>query len=73
LLDIAPFSIEIIVFLPVLPLPKSNNNIINLKMASFLWQSNLPVRARKKKLLLARHDIHLPRASGQALRYTTGL
>jgi hypothetical protein len=39
------------------------NENINLKMPSFLWQGNLPNRASKIKRLLARHDIHLPRAS----------
>jgi hypothetical protein len=41
----------------------SDNENINLKMPSFLWQGNLPNRASKIKRLLARHDIHLPRAS----------
>jgi hypothetical protein len=41
-------------------------------MPSFLWQGNLPNRASKIKRLLARHDIHLPRASGQVLSYTSG-
>jgi hypothetical protein len=40
-----------------------DNENINLKMPSFLWQGNLPNRASKIKRLLARHDIHLPRAS----------
>jgi hypothetical protein len=40
-------------------------------MPSFLWQGNLPNRASKIKRLLARHDIHLPRASGQVLSYTS--
>ena len=44
---------------------------INLKMPSFLWQGNLPNRASKIKRSLARHDIHLPRASGQVLSYTS--
>ena len=44
----------------------SDNESINLKMTSFLWQGNLPNRASKIKCLLARHDIHLPRASGWA-------
>jgi hypothetical protein len=35
----------------------------NIKMSSFLWQGNLPNRASQIKRLLARHDIHLPRAS----------
>ena len=38
----------------------SDNENINLKMPSFLWQGNLPNRASKIKRLL---DIHLPRAS----------
>jgi hypothetical protein len=45
----------------------------NLKMPSFLWQGNLPNRASKIKRLLARHDIHLSRASGQVLSYTSEL
>jgi hypothetical protein len=45
----------------------SDNENINLKMPSFLWQGNLPNRASKIKRLLARHDIHLPRASRQVL------
>ena len=32
-------------------------------MSSFLWQGNLPNRASTIKRLLARHDIHLRRAS----------
>jgi hypothetical protein len=44
-----------------------------LKMPSFLWQGNLPNRASKIKCLLARHDIHLPQASGQVLSYTSAL
>jgi hypothetical protein len=32
-------------------------------MPSFLRQGNLPNRASKIKRLLARHDIHLPRAN----------
>jgi hypothetical protein len=40
-------------------------------MPSFLWQGNLANRASKIKRLLARHDIHLPRASGQVLSYTS--
>jgi hypothetical protein len=50
----------------------SDNENINLKMPSFLWQGNLPNRASKIKRLFARHDIHLPRASGQVLSYTSG-
>jgi hypothetical protein len=50
----------------------SDNENINLKMPSFLWQGNLPNRASKTNRLLARHDIHLRRASGQALSYTSG-
>ncbi len=46
---------------------------INLKMPSFLWQGNLPNRASKIKCLLAHHDIHLPRASGQVLSYTSDI
>jgi hypothetical protein len=42
-----------------------------LKDAQLLWQGNLPNRASKIKRLLARHDIHLPRASGQVLSYTS--
>jgi hypothetical protein len=34
----------------------------NENMASFLWQGNLLNRTSKIKRLLARHDIHLPRA-----------
>ena len=49
----------------------SDNENINLKMPSFLWQGNLPNRASKIKRLLARHDIHLSRASGQVLSYTS--
>jgi hypothetical protein len=41
----------------------SDNENINLKMPSFLWQGNFPNRASKIKRLLARHDIHLSRAS----------
>ena len=41
----------------------SDNENINLKMSSFLWQGNLPNRASKTKRLLACHDIHLRRAS----------
>ena len=41
----------------------SDNEIINLKMPSFLRQGNLPNWVSKIKRLLARHDIHLPRAS----------
>jgi hypothetical protein len=48
-----------------------NENINLLKMPSFLWQANLPNRASKMKRLLARHDIHLSRASGQVLSYTS--
>jgi hypothetical protein len=44
---------------------------LNLKMPSFLWQGNLPNRASKIKRLFARHDIHLLRASGQVLSYTS--
>ena len=40
-----------------------DNENINLRMPSFLWQGNLPNRASKIKCLLARHDIHLPQAS----------
>jgi hypothetical protein len=40
-------------------------------MPSFFWQGNLPNRAGKIKRSLARHDIHLPRASGQVLSYTS--
>jgi hypothetical protein len=36
-----------------------------------LWQGNLPNRASKTKCLLARHDIHLPPASGQVLSFTS--
>jgi hypothetical protein len=50
----------------------SDNENINLKMPSMLWQGNLSNRASKIKRLLARHDIHLPRASGQVLSYTSG-
>jgi hypothetical protein len=39
-------------------------------MPSFLWQSNLPNRASKIKRLLARHDIHLHRASGHASNFS---
>jgi hypothetical protein len=35
-------------------------------MPSLLWQCSLPNRASKIKQLLARHDIHLPRASVKA-------
>ena len=49
----------------------SDNENINLKMPSMLWQGNLSNRASKIKRLLARHDIHLPRASGQVLSYTS--
>jgi hypothetical protein len=42
-----------------------------LKDAQLLWQGNLPNHASKIKRLLARHDIHLPRASGQVLSYTS--
>ena len=49
----------------------NKNENINLKMSSFLWYGNLPNRASKIKRLLARHDIHLPRASGQVLSYTS--
>jgi hypothetical protein len=38
----------------------SDNENINLKMPSFLWQGNLPNQASKIKRLL---DIHLPWAS----------
>ena len=41
----------------------SDNENINLKMPSFLWQGNLLNRASKRKCLLARRDIHMPRAS----------
>ena len=41
----------------------SDNENINLKMPTFLWQGNLPNRASKIKCLLAHHNIHLPRAS----------
>ena len=49
----------------------SDNENMNLMMPSFLWQGNMPNRASKIKRLLVRHDIHLPRASGQALSYTS--
>ena len=39
-----------------------DNENINLKMPSLLWQGNLPNRASKINRLLASHDIHLPRA-----------
>ena len=42
-------------------------------MPSFLLQGNLPNRASKIERSLARHDIHLPRASGQVLSYTSVL
>ena len=48
----------------------SDNENINLKKPSFLWQGNLPNRTGKIKRLLACHDIHLPRASGQVLSIT---
>jgi hypothetical protein len=51
----------------------SDNENINLKMSSFLWQGNLPNRASKTKRLLACHDIHLRRASGQVLSYTSAV
>jgi hypothetical protein len=37
----------------------SDNENINLKIPSFLWQGNLPNRASKIKRSLAHHDIHL--------------
>jgi light-regulated signal transduction histidine kinase (bacteriophytochrome) len=49
----------------------SVNENINLKIPSFLWQGNLPNRASNTKRSLARHGIHLPRASGQVLSYTS--
>ena len=51
----------------------SDSENINLKMTSFLWQGNLPNRASKMKRLLARHDNHLSRASGQVLSYTSAI
>jgi hypothetical protein len=45
----------------------SDNENINLKMPSFLRQSN----SSKIKHFLARHDIHLPWARGQVLSYTS--
>jgi hypothetical protein len=48
-----------------------DNENINFKMPCFLWQGNLPNRASKIKRVLARHDIHLPQASGQVLSYTS--
>jgi hypothetical protein len=52
----------------------SDNENINLKMPNFLWQGNLPNRASKIKRLLARHEFHLPRVSGQVLiSYTSAL
>ena len=39
-----------------------DNENINLKISSFLWQGNLPNRASKINRLLACQDIHLPRA-----------
>ena len=50
---------------------ESSINSTSDKMPSFLWQGNLPNRASKIKRLLARHDIHLPRASGKVLSYTS--
>jgi hypothetical protein len=38
----------------------SDNENINLKTPSFLWQGILPNGASKIKRLLARHDINLP-------------
>ena len=49
----------------------SDNKNINLKMPRFLWQGNLPNWASKIKRLLARHEFHLPRASGQVFSYTS--
>jgi hypothetical protein len=49
----------------------SDNENINLKMPRFLWQGKLPNRASKIKWLLARHEFHLPRASGKVLSYTS--
>jgi hypothetical protein len=43
----------------------------NIKMPTFLWQGNLPNRASKTNSLLAGDDIHLRRASGQVLSYTS--
>ena len=36
-----------------------------------MWQGNLPNRASKTNSLLAGDDIHLRRASGQLLSYTS--
>ena len=41
-------------------------------MPSFLRQGNLPNRASKIKRLLARHDIHLPRASELTSNFRSG-
>jgi hypothetical protein len=43
----------------------------NIKRPTFLWQGNLPNWARKTNSLLAGDDIHLRRASGQVLSYTS--
>jgi hypothetical protein len=43
----------------------------NIKMPILLWQGNLPNRASKTNSLLAGDDIHLRRASGQVLSYTS--
>ena len=43
----------------------------NIKMPTFLWQGNLPNRASITNSLLAGDDIHLRRASGQVLSYTS--
>jgi hypothetical protein len=40
-----------------------DNENINLKMPSFLWQGNLSNRASRIKCLLARHDIYFSRAN----------